>query len=69
MLPPLEPDFGGYLIPVDGQEPVSGASTIVSLAHMGRRTEKVVPMGINVPSMTEPLCVRREGRIQHSVAY
>ena len=52
------PLLGGYLIPEDGQDPAFGASAtgikiirVFNLGGMG----VYLPIGINVPSMTDPL--------------
>ena len=52
-----EPLLGGYLIPVDGQDPAFGASAtrikIIRTLSVGDM-EVYLPMGTNMPSMTDP---------------
>ena len=51
------PLLGGYLIPVDGQDPAFGASAtrikIIRALNLGSM-KVYLPMGTNVPSMTDP---------------
>lgn len=48
------PALGGYLIPLDGQEPAEGASldSCVALSRVGQVKNSL--MGTYVPSMPEP---------------
>jgi hypothetical protein len=53
--PPPDPDFGGYVSPLDAQDPALGASLkFCENPNNNVEREANVPMGMNVPSIALP---------------